>query len=34
VLDLAADSTAFDAPIKACDMAWNLIAENNKKAEL
>jgi len=24
----------FDAPIKACDMAWNLIAENNKKAEL
>jgi hypothetical protein len=21
-------------PTKACDMAWNLIAENNKKVEL
>jgi len=24
----------FDAPIKACDMAWNLLAETTKKVEL
>ena len=24
----------FDNPIKACDMAWNLIADTSKKIEL